>query len=345
VQSLFPFNQNFNSIGIDYIQSHAGGLTYGCPSCEWIVDGRPLGGAAGGSGRLWNQHYTLMPGTQSVYKLDLAGGNTLDFKNKTLRLFAGEHLIQNISSPTARVSDSIPWQGCAAYVSGECYSGSQAGDIYEVVPQATTSLGYCAIDMTINTPCAVQVGPEVAAYTQHDISGSDPLGLKGRVLTMAFNGPARTNNYANMHALTNGDWGVTAVVWGDGRRTDVFGVKLPPLPNTDSIFRNTFIQVPVSLGGQSGSSVRIRFGYAEFGSDANAEPLFCSPNRQEDCSTAVANSDPYAFASELQKWILCTSTCVVNIPAVSGRILYYVVDRRLASGSVVSGPIQMAAIE
>jgi hypothetical protein len=345
VQSLFPFNQNFNSIGIDYIQSHAGGLTYGCPSCEWIVDGRPLGGAAGGSGRLWNQHYTLMPGTQSVYKLDLAGGNTLDFKNKTLRLFAGEHLIQNISSPTARVSDSIPWQGCAAYVSGECYSGSQAGDIYEVVPQATTSLGYCAIDMTINTPCAVQVGPEVAAYTQHDISGSDPVGLKGRVLTMAFNGPARTNNYANMHALTNGDWGVTAVVWGDGRRTDVFGVKLPPLPNTDSIFRNTFIQVPVSLGGQSGSSVRIRFGYAEFGSDANAEPLFCSPNRQEDCSTAVANSDPYAFASELQKWILCTTTCVVNIPAVSGRILYYVVDRRLASGSVVSGPIQMAAIE
>jgi hypothetical protein len=286
-----------------------------------------------------------MPGTQSVYKLDLAGGNTLDFKNKSLRLFAGEHLIQNISGPAARVSDSTPWQGCAAYVSGECYSGSQAGDIYEVVPQAKTSLGYCAIDMTINTPCAVQVGPEIAAYTQHDISASDPLGLKGRVLTMAFNGPARTNNYANMHALTNGDWGVTTVAWADGRRTDVFGVRLPPLPNNDSIIRNTFVEVPVSLGGQAGSSVRIRFGYAEYGSDANAQPLFCSPNRQEDCSTAVTNSDPYAFVSELQNWTPCTAPCVATIPAVSGRVLYYVIDRKLPSGSILSGPLEMASIQ
>lgn len=345
VQSLFPFNQSFNSLGIDYIQSHAGGLTYGCPSCEWIVDGRPLGGAAGGSGQLWNHSYVQMPGTESVYKLDLAGGGTLDFKNKTLRLFAGEHLIQNISSPTAQVSDSTPWQGCAAYVSGECYAGSRAGDIYEVVPQATTSLGYCAIDMTINTPCAVQVGPEVAAYTQHDISASDPLGLRGRVLTTAFSGPARTNNYANMHALTNGDWGVTTVVWGDGRRSDVFGVRLPPLPNDDSIIRNTFVQAPVSLGGQSGSSARIRFGYAEYGSDSNGQPLFCSPNRQEDCSTAVANSDPYAFVGEWQYWTSCSSACVVNIPAVSGRVLYYVIDRKLLNGSIVSGPLELATIQ
>ncbi|MFL6354722.1 MAG: hypothetical protein ACJ74Z_23120 [Bryobacteraceae bacterium] len=344
VQSLFPFNQSFNSLGIDYIQTHAGGLTSGCPNCEWIVDGRPLGGAAGGSGQLWNHNYILMPGTQSVYKLDLPNGNTLDFKNKALRLFAGQHLIQNISSPTSRVSDSIPWQGCAAYASGECYPGSHAGDIYEVVPQASSSLGYCAIDMTINTPCAVQVGPEVAAYTQHDISGPDPLGLRGRVLTMGFNGPARTNNYANMHALTNGDWGITTVVWGDGRRSDVFGVKLPPLPNNDSIIRNTFVHVPVSLGGQSGSSVRIRFGYAEYGSDANAQPLFCSSNRQEDCSTATVNSQPFAFASESQHWAACSTDCLIDIPAVSGRVLYYVVDRKMHSGSIISSSLEMIAV-
>jgi len=345
VQSLFPFNRSFNSLWINYIQSHAGGLTYGCPTCEWIVDGRPLGGAAGGSGQLWNHNYALMPGTQSVFKLDLPGGNTLDFKNKALRLFAGQHLIQNISGPAARVSDATPWQGCAAYASGECYPGSNAGEIYEVVPQATTSLGYCTIDMTINTPCAVQVGPEVAAYTQHDISAPDALGLRGRVLTMAFNGPARTNNYANMHALTNGDWGVTTVIWGDGRRSDVFGVRLPPLPNGDSIFRNTFVQVPVSMGGQPGSSVRIRFGYSEYGSDANAQPLFCSPNRQEDCSTAVANGDPYAFTSEPQNWAPCSTACVVNIPAVSGRVLYYVIDRELPSGTTFSGPLALVAVQ
>jgi hypothetical protein len=199
--------------------------------------------------------------------------------------------------------------------------------------------------MTINTPCAAQVGPEVAAYTQHDISGSDPLGLKGRVLTMAFNGSARTNNYANMHALTNGDWGVTTVVWADGRRSDVFGIRLPPLPDNDSIVRNTFVQIPVSLGGQAGSTVRIRFGYAEYGSNANGQPLFCSSNRREDCSTATANSDPYAFASESQNWTSCSSGCIINVPAVSGRVLYYVIDRKLPSGSIVSSPLELAAIQ
>ena len=148
-----------------------------------------------------------------------------------------------------------------------------------------------------------------------------------------------------MHALTNGDWGVITVAWADGRRSDVFGVRLPPLPDTDSTIRNTFVQIPVSLGGQAGSSVRIRFGYAEYGSNADGQPLFCSPNRQEDCTTAVANSDPYAFANEPQSWTSCSGGCVINVQAVSGRVLYYVIDRKLSSGSIVSSPLELAAIQ
>jgi Concanavalin A-like lectin/glucanases superfamily len=345
VQSLFPFDRSFKGLGIGSIQSHAGGLTYGCPTCEWIVDGRPLGGAGGGADSLWSHTYTKVAGTNSVYQIDLPEGQntSLDLKRQTVRMWAGQHLIQNISGPNAHLSDATPWNGCIAMNAGECVSGSQAGQIFEVVPQATTSLG-CQINMTINTPCVAPMAPQVAGYAQHDISASDPLGLRGRVLTMGLGGPTRTNNYANMHALTNGDWAVTAVFWGDGRRDDVWGVKLPPLPSRDSINRTTFVKLPVSIGGVSGSSVRIRFGYAEYGSDSNGQPLFCSPNRLEDCTTAPANGDPYAFASETQSWTSCSSACVVNIPAVSGRTMYYVIDRKMTNGTVVTGPVQIAPI-
>jgi hypothetical protein len=301
--------------------------------------------AGGGADALWSHTYTKVSGTNTVYQIDLPEGlnTSLDLKRQAVRMWAGQHLIQNVSGPNSQLSDATPWRGCVAMNAGECVSGSQAGQIFEVVPQATTSLG-CQINMTVNVPCVAPMAPEVAGYAQHDISTSDPLGLRGRMLTMALNGPARTNNYANMHALTNGDWGVTTVFWGDGRRDDVWGIKLPPLPSRDSINRTTFVRMPVNLGGVSGSSVRIRFGYAEYGSDSNGQPLFCSPNRLEDCTTAPANGDPYAFASEPQTWTPCSSACVVNVPAVSGRTMYYVLDRQMSNGSVVTGPLQVAPI-
>jgi hypothetical protein len=499
VQSDFPFDGSFKGLGIGIIQSHAGGLTYSCSTCEWILDGRPLGGAGGGLNTLWNHTYTKVSGTNSVYQIDLPEGQntSLDLKRQSVRMWAGQHLIKNISGPNSQLSDSTPWQGCIALNAGECVSGSQAGQIFEVVPQATLSIG-CQIDLTINTPCVAPMAAQVAGYAQHDISAADPFGLRGRVLTMAFGGPGRTSNYANMHALSTADWGVTTVAWGDGRRGDVWGVKLPRLPNRDSINRTTFVSIPVSMGGVSGSSVRIRFGYAEYGSDGTGQPLLCSPNRLEDCTTAPgstsgtlaasfttgtsansttsttlgtalnviassatvsslgrmclsgnshthtlqllsaslqvlasgtvnmagctpgqfvnvtlspavtisggqyylmssetnggdswynqsstitpsnseiavtgatynyqgsyksaagggtsygpltmaysATADPFAFASEPQAWRACSAGCTVNIPAYAGRVLYYVIDRKLANGSVVTSGLQVLPV-
>jgi len=47
----------------------------------------------------------------------------------------------------------------------------------------------------------------------------------------------------------------------------------------------------------------------------------------------------------LQNWTPCTAPCVATIPAVSGRVLYYVIDRKLPSGSILSGPLEMVAIQ
>ena len=350
VQANYGFDGSFNGLTIGQIQSHPGGGTYAAPQPEstWAVDGRPLGGAGGGSTFLWNHTYSKVSGNNDTYKISvplngdasiLSFSNwdvSLDIKNRAVYAWAGYHLLKDISGPNSVISDATPWSFCIALQANECVSGSSPKDQFVSVPHANTS-GSCLIDGTQLTPCVATVGPEVGGYTQFDVSKADPFGLRWRKLTMAFGGPGRTDNFANMHAFATGDWTVTAGKWLDGRRSDVMGVMLPPWPNEDSIVRNTFVKVPVKLSGQAGTSVRVRFGY-----NSN---LFCS-SRQEQCSTAVSNADPYAFLSEQQSWTSCTGAagCEVDIPAQSSRILYYVVDRKNAAGSISSTPVMLTPV-
>jgi hypothetical protein len=351
VQANYGFNGSFNGLTINQIQSHPGGGTYSASQREsiWAVDGRPLGGASGGSTYLWSHTYSRVTGNNDTYKISVplngdgtlvnfAGWDTsLDIKDRAVYAWAGYHLLKDISGPNSVISDATPWSFCIALQANECVNGSNPKDQFVSVPHANTS-GSCSIDGTQLTPCIATVGPEVGGYTQFDVSKADPFGLRWRKLTMAFGGPGRTDNFANMHAFSTADWTVTAGKWMDGRRSDVMGVQLPPWPNEDSIVRSTFVKVPVKLSGQAGTSVRIRFGYNP--------KLFCS-SRQEQCSTAVSNSDPYAFLSEQQTWTPCTATagCEVDVPAISSRILYYVVDRMSAAGAISSTPAMLTAVE
>ena len=65
---------------------------------------------------------------------------------------------------------------------------------------------------------------------------------------------------------------------------------------------------------------------------------FCSYNRKEICYTnpnrTVAN--PYYFKSESGQVLQnCSAGCTINIPAISGRVVYYVAERLDAAGNVV----------
>jgi hypothetical protein len=351
VSDVYPFAGNNNGINIGQIQSHPGGITASASPREsvWGLDGRPLGGSGGGSQYLWNQNITQVSGTQNVYQLSLPLSSptgpvitvsgwdaTLKRKLRQVVAFAGYHLLQDMSGPGSKISDATPWTYCIADFAGECVSGSAQGNQYVSVPEASSS-GVCGNDGTIYAPCLAGAGPHAGAYLEYEVDRPDPFGLRWRKLTNMLNGPGRTDNYANIHALATGDWGVSSVKWGNGLRGDVFGVKLPPWPNEDSIARNNFVYIPVSVGGQTGTSVRVRFGYKS--------NLYCS-TRQEQCSTAVANADPYAWLSEPQTWTPCGTAagCTVNIPAVSGRILYYVVDRQSSTGTIVSGALTITAV-
>src|SRR5581483_6317351 len=99
---------------------------------DWMVDFRFPAGADGSD-------LTLAPGSARVYKVGVAG--THDAKRLALTVLGGRWLWKEKSSPTMgdTLTDSDLWKFCYAYRAGECRAGSMAGDVYAVIPGATTS--------------------------------------------------------------------------------------------------------------------------------------------------------------------------------------------------------------
>src|SRR6185312_15367876 len=126
-----------------------------------------------------------------------------------------------------------------------------------------------------------------------------------------------------------------------GIRTDLFAAKLPPWPAYDSENRGGFVNLHVTIGKSNNTAApnaRIRFGYAENGPP---DSYFCTA-RQEACTTG---GTPFAYASETQTQTSCTSGCTIDIPAISGRVVYYVLDWLDAYGNLIqTGSPQATAI-
>ena len=306
------------------------------------LDERPLGGAGGGDPLVWYHTLSTISGMQNVYKISLplqsAGGQPLQYtgldrKHRATVGWYGHTLLKDISGPGSQISDSTPDSFCVADLQGECDANSQKGDQFVSVLNTDLS-GQCVLGYVRRTPCLASLPNEVARSVQYDVSKPDPTGSHWRVISSFWGGPGRTNNYANVHGTDGTGWVIGAGKWADGVRSQLFGAKLPSW-QFDSQYRGDYIQVPVKVGGRSGDTVRIRFGY-----DLN---LYCS-SRQESCSTGAANNDPFAWLSEAINWQSCDNGCSVNIPAIGGRVLYYVIDRKDSSGNVSSSATQVIAV-
>jgi hypothetical protein len=124
-------------------------------------------------------------------------------------------------------------------------------------------------------------------------------------------------------------------------------MKLPPQPAHDTIVRNAFVNVAVTIGAgdPAATKVRARFGYAENGAPGQ---FYCAYNRKEECRTRPdpTLADPYYFASEpAQNLQDCSTGCTILIPGISGRLVYYALDHLDSSGNVVQqGNTQVALV-
>lgn len=342
LQNWMPFQGNFTGLNTANLQSHPGEGALSNPII--FPDGRPIGGAGGGQTSQWSQTASLVSGQSQTYLIGVANNSatniyslsTFNIKTRQIFAFAGYHLLYDISSPTSVINDSKPWSACIAYNAGECVAGSTQWNVYEVVPSANIS-GTCMQDGTQYTPCFT-LGPNVAgSFTQNEVDQPDYFGQFWRNETFCLNGPNRNINYANMHGLTTGDWNVCPTAWGNGQRADIFGVYNPPWV-IDSSNRSYYTLTQVSTTLPTGTSIRARFGYGP--------NLYCS-SRLEQCSTAVpsADSDPYVYVGETQQWTTCTTgvACAIQIPSISGRMLYYILDQKVGS-NITSGPMNIIPV-
>jgi hypothetical protein len=178
--------------------------------------------------------------------------------------------------------------------------------------------------------------------TQVDISQPDPAGTNFRRLTMAFSGPGRQYTFANLRATPDGKWAVIPGFWLDGLRQDLLAIKLPPFELDNSRNRTRFVSIPVEVPKLDGAArAWVEFGYAENGPP---EDFLCT-KRQDPCvASRSTTSNPFRFVSEVDGLtaVPCADGCVVEVPAIAARVLYYRVRYLGPDSEVVGfGPVQV----
>ena len=332
------------ALSVDAIQSHPSARQQSAPLSEqrWFLDGRPYGGALGGANLLF--YNAVQPTAVSgVYQVgaptDSPNGtghvlSSLDRKRVPLQVWAGRYLLNDKSGPGSLLGSEDRWMYCVADFAGECVAGSQAGQVFMNVPQANLE-GACLSNFEINAPCWTSASPVSPFITQVGLDKPDGDGTYWRRISNFFAGIGWTTNYWNARPLPDGSWAFTDSPWLNGTHTELLLAKLPPWPETSTSARMDFAYQVVTLDAAPGRLRRIRFGY-----DAN---LWCT-TRQEQCSTAGAA--PFTWVSEPQTWTTCSDSqpCEIRIPAVRGRVLFWVVDTDDGSGNITTSGLNLTAV-
>ncbi len=360
-----PFNGVIGGGGASfYLQSHES-VSRDSNHPNYAVDSNPYSNSAVATNTLWNQTANNVAG--SLWHIAAAnvqnGGASWPAAIKSIPFVAwsGGYLLQDVSGPSSNISGTSAdnWKFCVVYLSGECYSGSAVGDVYLNIPQSAHN-GVCGPWDYSRNICATLLDQVAGSINSYDFSGA-ALGQCGvttcptlapgtlfRRLSGLFNRYDFQSVFSSAHGSFGGQWAFAhSDYYGWGLRTDLFLVKLPKQAFSDSVARNGFVGVPVSVGSISdaGVNARIRFGYAENGP---AAAFYCAYNRKEACinNPLPTPTNPYFFASDSgQSVVNCPTGCVLTVPVIPGRVAYYAVDRVDGSGNVIdAGQTQVAFV-
>lgn len=336
-----------SGVGQMAVQSYPSKRQWNAPTAEqvWALDFRHYNPSAGwrseaASGIGPSRIFKPVEGTSQVYEAGHLG--SLNPKRVPLEGFAGRWLLREKSGPGLgnTLTDGDAFRFCVANAPGECRADSTRGQVFVNMPHADSN-DHCVTDQyLLDVPCLLTPPPFGAWTVQWDVSRDDPAGVNWRRLTMGLSGPGRQYHFGNMKSIPGGKWAFMPGYWIDGLRHDLLLVKLPPWPGPDhsGIDRSTFVNVPVVVGREAEySEARVRFGYAENGP---AKAFYCTP-RQEVCSTG---GDPFAWESEHPRWEACAAGCSIKVPALSGRVLYYSIDRKTADGRIRTGRSHVAVV-
>jgi len=350
--SNVPWNSAYNGRSDSVMEMYTAVTNYAAPTQltrSLSLDARHMNPESGAYPEkngitLYPHVYTPVSGTSYVYKTDILGGAS-DQKMWRPVTQSTVGLWRDISSAAntgEQITDATPWSSCYAYKPGECRSGSKAGEYFVWAKNMWMERNGCVIStLKDSSPCTFAPWPQSGWIVQNYTQADDPKGTHFRRLTMGLVGPFSAYHYSSPHVVPDHKFMFVRYSYPNGMAAAPLLYKLPPPPVEDSIDRSIPIPVPVSLPSGSGYG-RIRFGYGENGAVAQ---FFCT-TRQEACLTD-AKTAPFAYeTSDTLAATNCTAGCTIPVPAISGRVLFYRVERS-ANGSTgwVAGPTQAISIK
>lgn len=319
------------------------------------LDAIPWVGYNGESGVAGTSTNPFTQVSGQLWKLAAAYNGT---HRKTVPTYAyvGRNVLVDVSGPgsTIGTTSSDSFKYCIPNAANECVSGSAVGDVYVNAPYVSygwaafgvNGLGYASQYDDYQRIAIGDMGAQANGGRQF-LSLGDP-GNTGAYYRSIGGGLVRPNQ-----AYVYWNYGATPSMlsvqqlcrWCDGIRTDLLLETLPSIPLADGVTRNTFIPVTVNLTAPTGLSVAsaaIEFGYLENGND-----FYCT-SRQEGCFSVGSTIDPttpfYFETTDTYSLASCAISCTIEIPALSGRMLYH--RNKFFDGSghlVYTGPTQVTA--
>ena len=318
---------------------------------HYFYDGRPFNGtpiSGSGNGDGANPA-TLLSG--QLYKFTAAQMTFFDRKFLPTFAFSGQSRLIDVSGPGSVLTDAAADSNkyCVALLAGECVAGSSAGDVYVNAPNVNRP--YChhpgqASGMPDEFDLCIGNNSEVYnSIMQNGVSWVDNYGTHMRMLTKGLSRNRLLAPFWHSHALPNARWVMIHTNYAQNVADMVTVVKVPAPPPQDSVNRATFVPLLMKLKPPAALAVNnaiIEFGYAEYGS---AGSYFCT-SRNEACAVgpsvsgaAVNATNPFYFETSEANSLAgtpCSAGCVINIPAVSQRVVYGRVVYRDAAKKVIS---------
>ncbi|MGO9097844.1 MAG: hypothetical protein ACLQGV_21785 [Bryobacteraceae bacterium] len=289
-------------------------------------------------------------GASYIFKITQNPAAPRDFKKAPYIGISSDKVLLDISGPGSRLDDSPEdqYKLCAVYQAGECWEGSQPGEIYANLPslsEAGCSTG--EVYAGKNDLCAFHVAAYGQAVVQFGLQDGRGSAANARVLVRGLAGPwRRWGTMTNARALPDGEWMVfPTTIFDDntsGENTSMLA-RIPPMPAWDGVDRTDFVPIAVAVPGRAGAKKTV----VEFGYDPTFS--FRCTQRREECIADTAtydHSNPYKFGeTDEYSGVDCTVDCSIQIPAIAGRILYYRWKYRAEDGSLIeTGPIVASTV-
>ncbi len=229
---------------------------------------------------------------------------------------------------------------CVAEHNGECRSGSAAGDLYVNGPIAQPYCDYPGNAVSgggTYDPCIGPSGAFTHSIVQVGIGAPGTTDFPGALSRVLTHGLARYRWFTpfwNVRTFDDASWLFWRADWLDGVRSEWMASKMLPYPQPDGVVRNDFVPTPVNVTptDPNAASAQVEFGYAENGSP---DQYFCT-SRHEICAKGSQTGNAYAFAGDRVAPLACASQCIINVPAISQRVLYYRIKFFNGGGNVLS---------